>query len=71
MSAYAAIGNGKNMIILENLRSQKIKMWDKAKVSTIENVRLVMNELGKLHALSFAPKDQKPNEFAKIFLFRN
>lgn len=58
--------NSESTIILEDLRSRGFKMWDKAKPSPIDNTSLVMRELGKLHGLSFAIKDQRPDDFAKI-----
>lgn len=66
---YATIiddDNEQYAIIMEDLRPQGFEMWDKAKISTIENLRLAMHELGKFHGLSFAMKDQKPNEFAEF-----
>lgn len=53
-------------VILEDLRPHGFKMWNKAEPSPIRNVKLVMRELGKLHGLSFAVKDQKPEEFSKV-----
>lgn len=53
-------------IILEDLRPSGFKMWNKAKPSPVENVRLAMRELGKFHALSIAMKDQRPDEFAEL-----
>ncbi|XP_031621374.1 uncharacterized protein LOC116339561 [Contarinia nasturtii] len=56
-------------IILEDLRPQQFKMWPKVKTSPIENARLSMREIGKFHALSFAMKDQRPQEFAEFKKF--
>lgn len=53
-------------IVLEDLRPQRFRLWDKTKPSPIENVRLAMCELGKFHGLSIAMKDQKPNEFSEF-----
>lgn len=50
-------------IILEDLRPLGFKMWNKSKPSPIENVNLVLRELGKFHGLSIALKDQRPNDF--------
>ncbi|XP_055321909.1 uncharacterized protein LOC129577979 [Sitodiplosis mosellana] len=66
---YAATIDGENehyAIILEDLRPQEFKLWNKAKTSPIENVRLAMRELGKLHGIAIAMKDQKPEEFAEF-----
>lgn len=61
-----ATDSGESAIILEDLRSRGFKMWDKAKPSPIENTSLIMRELGKFHGLSFAIKDQRPDDFAKM-----
>lgn len=53
-------------VVLEDLRPQNFIMWNKAKLSPIENLHLVMRELGKFHALSFAMKDQQPHEFEEM-----
>lgn len=53
-------------IILEDLRPRGFKLWDKAIPSPIANARLTMQELGKLHGLSIAMKDQKPKEFEEF-----
>lgn len=58
--------NEQYAIILENLRPQGFGMWNRAKTVAIETIRLVMHELGKLHGISIAMKDQKPEEFATL-----
>lgn len=66
-TCYSAISNEDSeqfAIILEDLRPLGFKMWNKTKSSPIENVLLVMRELGKYHGLSLALKDQQRNEFA-------
>lgn len=55
--------NDKYILIMEDLRPQKYEMWPKEKVISLEHELLVMRELGKLHAISFAMKDQRPAEF--------
>ncbi|XP_031621427.1 uncharacterized protein LOC116339595 [Contarinia nasturtii] len=69
---YGAIIDDKNenyAIILEDLSHQEFKSWDKAKTSPFENVRLAMREIGKFHGISFAMKDQRPDEFAEFEQF--
>lgn len=61
--------NGEHAIILEDLRPQDFKLWNKAKTSPIENVRLAMREIGKFHGIAIAMKDQRPNEFAEFEKF--
>lgn len=66
---YAAICDDESeqyVIIMEDLRPQGFKMWNKAKTAPIENMQLAMRELGKFHGLSIAMKDQRPNEFAEF-----
>lgn len=66
---YAAVCDSEKeeyIIILEDLRPDEFKMWNKAKAAPIENMQLVMRELGKFHGLSFAMKDQRPDEFAEF-----
>lgn len=59
------------VIILEDLCPFGFEMWNKAKPTSIENVRITMHELGKFHGLSFALKDQKPDEFAEFKQIKN
>lgn len=54
------------VIILEDLRPQGFKLWDKSKVASIEGVRLAIREIAKFHSISIAMKDQKPHEFAEF-----
>ncbi|XP_031621483.1 uncharacterized protein LOC116339629 [Contarinia nasturtii] len=61
--------NGDYAIILEDLRPQEFKLWPKVKTSPIENIRLAMREIGKFHGLSFAMKDQRPQEFSEFEQF--
>lgn len=58
--------NERYVIILENLRPSKFEMWNKAKLAPIENLRMTLSELGKLHGLSYALQDQRPVEFEQF-----
>lgn len=51
------------VLIMEDLRPAKYEMWPGNKVMPLGHELLIMKELGKLHAVSFALKDQRPNEF--------
>lgn len=55
-----------HVIIMENLKSIGYGLWDKAKPIDYDTTCLYMNTLGKLHALSFALRDQKPELFNQI-----
>lgn len=66
---YAGLGVGKeedHAIIMEDLRPKGFQMWNKAKPTTLDNIRLVLEQIGKFHAISFAMKDQRPDEFAEF-----
>lgn len=55
--------NGGFLLIMEDLRPQNYVMWPKEKVVPLDHEMLVLQEIGKFHALSFAMKDQRPHEF--------
>lgn len=55
-----------SFLIMENLRQKNYVMLPKERINPIDNELLVMRELGKLHAISFAMKDQRPNEFEEF-----
>lgn len=57
--------NNDYILIMQNLRAKKFEMWPKEKVISLEHELLFLRELGKFHAISFAMKDQRPNEFNK------
>lgn len=63
---YASKNDDENeiyILIMEYLRAKMYEMWTRSKVIEIEQKLLILRELGKLHAVSFAMKDQQPNEF--------
>lgn len=71
---YAAISdmdNEEDVIIMENLKSIGYGFWDKTKPIDYDTVCLYMEALGKLHALSFAIRDQKPQLFDELSDFEN
>lgn len=51
---------------MEDLGEEVFQMWNKSRPAQIENLRLVMHEIGKFHGLSFAMTDQRPAEFAEF-----
>lgn len=55
--------NDHYVLIMEDLRPKHFRMWPKAEIMPLDHTRLVMKELGKLHAVSFALKDQQPELF--------
>lgn len=53
------------IIILEDLRPKQFKVFPKLKINNAENIRKVLIELARFHAVSFAMKDQCPQSFKK------
>ncbi|XP_053690784.1 uncharacterized protein LOC128739330 [Sabethes cyaneus] len=51
------------VIIMEDLRETNFRMLNKLQAVNEDHVRLLMEKLGKMHALSFAMRDQAPEQF--------
>lgn len=58
--------NDQYCLIMEDLRPKKFQMWPKQDPIALDHAQLLMKELAKLHAISFALKDQLPDEFAEF-----
>jgi hypothetical protein len=64
-------------LFFEDLKAIGFDMYDRLKDVRLEHVQLLMKSLGKLHAISFSIKDQKPElmkkykEIKDIFLMRD
>jgi hypothetical protein len=64
-------------LFFEDLKALGFQMHDRLKDIRLEHVQLLMKSLGKLHAISFSIKDQKPEliekykEIKDIFLMRD
>lgn len=65
-SAVADEPTEEYLIILSDLRFERFKMRPKCDPIPIQNHRLVMQELGKFHGISFAMKDQWPDVFSQF-----
>lgn len=57
---------GDHAIAMENLTAKGFYMWDKANDIDFDHSALVFKELGKLHAISFAIRDQEPEKFKEF-----
>lgn len=55
-------------IVLEDLREAGYEMWNKLETLDYTHARLVVSELGRFHALSFALRDQRPAELSELKL---
>lgn len=71
---YAALGVSEESdyaIIMDDLRPKGFQMWNKTEPTTLGNIHIVLEQIGKFHAISFAMKDQRPNEFAQFKTLTN
>lgn len=55
-----------SIIIMEDLRNSGHRMWDKTKPVNFEHAKFLMIALGKYHAISFAMKAKRPEQFEKF-----
>lgn len=69
--AITNVEKGFSVIILENLKSKSYRLWPKNKAHNVEDVRRIVLELAKLHAISFAVRDQCPEELTLYERFDN
>lgn len=54
-------------LLLEDLKESKFEMIDhRTEPITVDHARLLMSALGKLHALSFALRDKRPDTFKEF-----
>lgn len=51
------------ILIMEDVRVNNFVMWPKEELISLDHELLILREMAKLHAISFAMKDQQPNEF--------
>lgn len=58
--------NNESIVILEDLRSSGHVLWNKLEPIPFANVSLLMQQLGRYHALSFVLRDQHPQKFAQL-----
>lgn len=58
--------NGNYILIMEDMRAKNYEMWPKEKVISLDHELHIMREFGKLHGISFAMKNQQPDEFYKF-----
>uniref|UniRef100_A0A182NQG5 CHK kinase-like domain-containing protein n=1 Tax=Anopheles dirus TaxID=7168 RepID=A0A182NQG5_9DIPT len=65
---YAACDESseESVIIMEDLRLQDYRMWNKMLPVNYEHARLTMQSLGRLHAVSLALKRDRPEEFEHL-----
>lgn len=54
---------GTYILIMEDVRPKNFEMYPREQPIDLDHQLFVMRELGKFHAVSFAMKDQRPDEF--------
>lgn len=57
---------GDHAIVMENLNEKGFYMWNKANDIDFDHSASVLKVLGKLHAVSFAIRDQEPEKFKEF-----
>ncbi|XP_062553810.1 uncharacterized protein LOC134219132 [Armigeres subalbatus] len=67
-SSYINRATEESVIIMDDLRLKGYRMWNKLVPVNYEHARLLMIQLGRLHAVSFALKDQRPEVFEQFKL---
>ncbi|EAT35124.1 AAEL012683-PA [Aedes aegypti] len=64
--AYVDAPKEESVIIMDDLRLKDYRMWNKMVPVNYEHARLLMIQLGRLHAVSLALKDQRPEVFEQF-----
>ncbi|XP_055548976.1 uncharacterized protein LOC129732274 [Wyeomyia smithii] len=64
--AYYEADSEESVIVMDDLRLKNYRMWNKLVPVNYEHCKLCMIQLGRLHAVSFALKDQKPEMFEQF-----
>lgn len=59
------------LIVMDDLRAKNYRMWPKMEPITFDHVQIVIRKLAKLHAVSFALKDQQPSILQPITCARD
>ncbi|XP_072379900.1 uncharacterized protein [Diabrotica undecimpunctata] len=57
---------GHEALLMENLKSQGYKLWNKKNTMNPGHIKAVLKEYAKFHAISLAMKDKCPDEFSKL-----
>lgn len=64
--AYYNAAEDKNIIIMNNLRVDGYELWNKLMPIPFEKAKLLLQQLGRYHGLSFVLRDQKPDLFNEL-----
>lgn len=58
--------NDSHILVMEDLRMRNFDMWPRKQTVRYDHELMVMETLGKFHGISFALKDQRPDEFEEF-----
>lgn len=53
-------------LILEDLKVSHFEMWNKLRDIDVEHVTLILKEMAKMHGISFALRDQLPDDYRQF-----
>lgn len=62
----ACLDEGFEGLLLEDLKAENYKHWNRRLAMDENHAKVVLKELGRLHALSFAIRDQAPEDFKTL-----
>lgn len=54
------------VVVMENLKKSGYELYDRKKPLDLNHLKLVLREYGKFHAISFALKDKRKDDFEKL-----
>lgn len=63
---FASSKKGESVIIMQDLRTDGFALWNKLIPIDVSRVRLFVEQLGRMHGLSFVLRDQHKDEFKQI-----
>jgi hypothetical protein len=64
--AVTDVEGAEEVLVMEDMREQGYILRDRRFGLDVSHCQLVLEELAKLHALSFAIRDQKPEQFNNL-----
>lgn len=65
-AARADVGANEFYIVMEDIRQRQFKLHDRNQPLRMEHVRILFEQLGRFHGLSFAMRDQQPELFQSL-----
>lgn len=71
---YVAIADEQKdqfLVIMEDVRHKGLRMWPRRLPAPVAHTYLVLEQLAKFHAISFALKDQRPEVYDELRKFRD